>query len=363
MKEKLNQDYSTPQSKRYEVQNRLPSFAGNVQKKLAASHVVLLGVGGLGCSALPLLAGAGIGKLTIIDGDEVELANLHRQIIFREEDIGKKKASVAKEFVAQRNSEIELHCQTTFLDKSGFTNALVGADLILDCTDDSLLSSQLNAWGMLNKVSILFANAIQHSGQIFACLTGQRNSNADLACYGCLWSETEHAADACNALGVLGTVPAAIGVAIADLTLRIISDPAFARQVDGTLYQYDFQFHRLLSYKSAKSRSCRACSSSANDSSRNILAVERFYSLSEAVSSGYEIVDLCGASERATSPFAIDATSLSLRNLQELEALEKLPVKICFVCSTGARAKYKAMQFVEARAEDGDFSRVAYIQS
>ena len=97
---------SDAELERYARHIVLPQVGGAGQKKLKAAKVTVIGAGGIGSAVIPALAGAGVGQLTIIDDDVVELANLHRQPLFKESDAGKPKAELAAAFVRALNQHV-----------------------------------------------------------------------------------------------------------------------------------------------------------------------------------------------------------------------------------------------------------------
>src|SRR5690348_13832694 len=101
-------DFFDEELDRYARHIVLPQVGGVGQRKLKAAKVAVIGAGGIGSAVIPALAGAGIGKLTIIDSDVVELANLHRQPLFGEADTGRPKAALAAEFVGRLNHFVEV---------------------------------------------------------------------------------------------------------------------------------------------------------------------------------------------------------------------------------------------------------------
>ena len=114
----------------------LPQLGGVGQQRLKAASIAIVGAGGIGAAALPALAGAGVGRLTIIDGDTVDLSNLQRQPLYRTADIGQPKAALAAAFVAERNPHVAV---TTVAERITAANAaalLADHDLILDGTDN-----------------------------------------------------------------------------------------------------------------------------------------------------------------------------------------------------------------------------------
>ena len=97
-----------PSLTRYSRQIILPSFGLSNQVILSRSSVLVIGAGGLGCPAVMYLAGCGVGRITIVDNDKVELSNLHRQVTHRHEDIGRYKAECLKRFVEERNGDVQV---------------------------------------------------------------------------------------------------------------------------------------------------------------------------------------------------------------------------------------------------------------
>ena len=133
---------------RYQRQLSLRGFGRDAQQKLAGSHVVVVGAGGLGSPVLLYLAAAGVGALTIIDGDEVSLSNLHRQIIHTTETIGKAKVDSARRAIRALNPEIAVAVINADLDRDNAREIFSGADLVIDGTDN-LGTRYLISWAAL----------------------------------------------------------------------------------------------------------------------------------------------------------------------------------------------------------------------
>lgn len=133
---------------RYQRQLSLRGFGRDAQQKLAGSHVVVVGAGGLGSPVLLYLAAAGVGALTIIDGDEVSLSNLHRQIIHTTETIGTAKVDSARRAIRALNPEIAVAVINADLDRDNAREIFSGADLVIDGTDN-LGTRYLISWAAL----------------------------------------------------------------------------------------------------------------------------------------------------------------------------------------------------------------------
>ena len=326
---------------RYQTQNNLECFGTKTQQFLSDAHVALIGLGGIGSNALALLAGAGIGRLSLIDHDRVELSNLHRQTIYRESDVGQLKAVAAASYAAARNSNIETVASPVRLDPQNFAQVLHNADLVIDGADDQTLSLQLNQWALVEQKNILFANAIQQSGQLFFLAGGNRDESDNKACFNCLWHKQGHfAAQECSAQGVLGSVPAAIGVAAADSALRFfINSKAFIKTAS-VLIHYDYEFQRIHKIGVEKLPDCPACTALKHSISSH-KTVRRFATISDAIKNGFQIIDLCSDDERKEHPLCLEG-SKGKKNAKHTDSSMELQEKICFVCLTGKRAKHKA---------------------
>ena len=121
---------------RYSRQILLGDIAIEGQQKLLDSHVLIVGLGGLGSPAALYLAGAGVGTLTLADDDDVHLSNLQRQILFTTDDIARPKAQAAKRHLARLNPDSELVVLEQRLTGEALRHAVARADVVLDCTDN-----------------------------------------------------------------------------------------------------------------------------------------------------------------------------------------------------------------------------------
>ncbi len=142
---------------RYARQIILPQFGGAGQAKLKAAHVALIGAGGIGCPAITYLAAAGVGRLTIIDDDCVELSNLQRQPLFTDADIGRPKAVVAAAAARRINPHVEAAAVEARLDTGNAEALLAGATLILDGCDNFATRLAVNRAAVAREIPLLSA--------------------------------------------------------------------------------------------------------------------------------------------------------------------------------------------------------------
>lgn len=151
---------------RYSCQVALPGFGEEAQQRLQQAKVLIIGAGGLGCPAAQYLAAAGIGTLGIVDFDMVSIGNLHRQILFGPDDVGKKKAEVACERLQVQNPSIKL----VPLDFQVLSNNVMGLiepyDIIVDCTDNFDTRYLINDACVITGKPLVYGAIYQFEGQV-----------------------------------------------------------------------------------------------------------------------------------------------------------------------------------------------------
>lgn len=162
---------------RYHRQTLLPNIGHDGQQALAAAKVLVVGAGGLGCPCLQYLVGAGVGSITIADGDWIELSNLARQTLFNESDIGKPKAEVAKARLEQQNPHIRIVAIHEAVDEHNVYEWVGEHHLVIDCSDQFTVRYRLNDCCVeLNKPYIYAAN-YQYEGQVAVFENKKKNLN------------------------------------------------------------------------------------------------------------------------------------------------------------------------------------------
>jgi molybdopterin/thiamine biosynthesis adenylyltransferase len=209
-------DLSDAELERYARHIVLPQVAGFGQRRLKETNVAVVGAGGIGCSVIPPLAGAGVGTLTIIDSDAIELSNLQRQPLFRERDVGYAKAEMAAQFAHRLNGFVVAKPVQQRLDPDNARQLLAGHDLVIDGSDNFATRLAVNDACVALGIPLLSAAAIQFQGQV-----GLFRSRP---CYRCFVGEAFDAEDCdnCSELGVLGALTAAVGGFAAMLAINSI---------------------------------------------------------------------------------------------------------------------------------------------
>ena len=245
---------SDEELERYARHIVLPQVGGVGQVKLKNASVVVVGAGGIGSAVIPALAGAGIGRLTIIDDDVVEVGNLHRQPLFRERNAGQSKAELAAQFVHHLNKFVE---GTSVQQRIGPENAsalLSGHDLVVDGSDNFATRLAVSDACVGLGIPLLSAAAIQFQGQV-----GLFRSRP---CYRCFVGDAFDSDDCdnCADLGVLGALAGTVGnfaalLAISSL-IGVGDDPS------GKLYLFDGEKLEWRAIRIPPDPRCRACGGS-----------------------------------------------------------------------------------------------------
>lgn len=242
---------SDEQLMRYSRQLLLPQFDIEGQEALKRASVLMIGAGGLGCPAGLYLAGAGIGKLAVVDPDHVERHNLHRQIAFRESDVGMPKAEALTGQLAQLNPEPVYHSRVEKVDEVWLHTRLPKVDLVLDCTDNFESRRAINHACVRSRIPLVSGAAIRMEGQL-AVFDHRRD---DAACYSCLFGDGEGADEVCAESGILGPVVGAVGTLQALLAIQLLAGKAVAQR----LHRFDGETMEWRSIGFSRDPACPVC--------------------------------------------------------------------------------------------------------
>jgi molybdopterin/thiamine biosynthesis adenylyltransferase/rhodanese-related sulfurtransferase len=219
---------------RYQRQVLLPQLGMEGQDRLLQSSVLVIGAGGLGCPALLYLAAAGIGRIGIVDMDRVALHNLHRQVLYTMEDIGKPKALVAAERLRQLNDQCEVQAYPIALDNAACLELFPQYDLIIDGTDNFTTRYRINDACVLLGKPLASAAIGQFEGQvaIFNAPHGSVN-------YRDLFPEPPQSGEVlnCAEAGVIGVLPGLMGTILASETIKYLS--GIGESLAGQLLTYN----------------------------------------------------------------------------------------------------------------------------
>ena len=244
---------SDEELERYARHVVLPQVGGVGQRKLKAASVAVIGAGGIGSAVIPALAGAGLGQLTIIDDDVVELGNLHRQPLFRERDAGYSKADLALQFVQRLNHFVKATPVQAHIGAENAGELLSGHDLVIDGSDNFATRLAVSDACVALGIPLLSAAAVQFQGQV-GLFRGQ-------PCYRCFVGDAFDSDDCdnCAELGVLGALTGTVGSFGALLAINAIV--GIGDDQAGKLHLFDGEKLNWREIRIPPDRACRVCGS------------------------------------------------------------------------------------------------------
>lgn len=233
----------------------LDQFGVEGQERIARSAVAVVGVGGLGNPAATYLVTSGIGSLTIIDDDEVDLTNLQRQTLFATGDIGQPKVEAAARRLAALNPETDVVAIRARLGEENARTLLSDADVILDCSDNFATRHLVNRACARSRKALVSGAAVRQEAQF--CVFDLRDSRSP--CYSCLFPEgTEHDDVPCSRLGVLAPLTGMVGSMQAAAALRlVVGHPG---DISGKLILVDAPTMEFRRVRVPKDPGCPVCS-------------------------------------------------------------------------------------------------------
>ncbi|MGO1502465.1 MAG: molybdopterin-synthase adenylyltransferase MoeB [Marinobacter sp.] len=233
----------------------MPRFDIAGQDALKSARVVVVGSGGLGCPVALYLGAAGVGHLTLIDDDVIELANLQRQIAFETAQIGEPKAETLAARVRSINPGVSVSVVNRRLDQDDFASEVASASLALDCSDNFATRFALNRACVTAGVPLISGAAIRGEGQ----LSVYDSRQPDSPCYHCLYPEQGNEDLTCSEAGVIAPLVGMIGSVQAMEAIKVIS--GVGRPLVGRLLILDAWEMQWREMKLTKDPDCPVCGS------------------------------------------------------------------------------------------------------
>lgn len=200
---------------RYARQVVLPEIGAQGQDQLAKARVLVVGGGGLGVPVLQYLAGAGIGQITVVDGDTVDATNLHRQPLYRMDQVGQSKARAARANLAALNPDVEVTALCQMLDPANAPDLARSHDIVLDCADTFAVSLTLSDVCRDLRKPLISASALGISGYVAGCCATAPSLRA-------IFPDLPQRGATCATAGVMGPVVGAIGALQAQMALSVV---------------------------------------------------------------------------------------------------------------------------------------------
>lgn len=311
---------------RYQRQIMLPEIGEEGQNRMTKSHILVIGAGGLGCSALTYLVASGIGKITIIDNDIVSENNLNRQVLYGLKDVGKSKVEIARKKLLVQNKSIKIYAINEELNLSNAKDLISNKDVVLDCTDNMPSRYLLSDVCELTGTPLVFAGIHRFQGQITVFHHKNKIGYRDLFPY----DANKEQPSSCNENGVLGVVPGIIGTLQANEVLKIIAN--FGDVLDGKMMIFNLLNAQSQIFKVNKSNGSKIVELAQLPEYENLCQTEfaNCISVSEFFKMDLEKINLVDIRDEEELPKS------KLKITSESDISEKTVV---LLCQTGKRTR------------------------
>jgi len=240
---------------RYSRHILLPQCDITGQEKLLSSHALIIGLGGLGSPVALYLAASGVGELTFIDFDTVEVSNLQRQIAHQTIDCGTSKVESAKQSALALNPDIKINAIDKKLDESELQQLIRKADIVLDCTDNFSTRFMINQCCVNTATPLVSGAAIRMDGQVSVF-----NQHKSSPCYQCLYKDNgdnENNEERCSENGILAPVVGIIGCIQATETIKVLT--GIGNTLDSRVLILDASTMEWRNIKLKKDPACSVC--------------------------------------------------------------------------------------------------------
>jgi len=253
-------DLSEEQLIRYSRQIILKEVGGIGQTKLIKSRVTLIGLGGLGSPAAYYLTAAGIGNLKLIDFDDVDLSNLHRQILHFTGDLNQKKTLSALKKLEQLNPDCNIELIKDRIDSKNSKELLRNSDFVIEGSDNIATKMLINDTCTHIGIPFTIAGVLRFQGQIMTVVPDKKT-----ACYRCIFGDVKSldSSMSCSQAGVLGTVPAILGSMQASEAIKYLLN--IGDLLTNQILYVDLLQNRFDSIKVYRNENCIACGDNRED--------------------------------------------------------------------------------------------------
>jgi molybdopterin-synthase adenylyltransferase len=242
------------QLQRYARHVMLDGIGIEGQRRLLAAHALVIGAGGLGSPVALYLGSAGVGRITVVDNDQVDLTNLQRQIAHNQSRVGLAKAQSVQVSVAAINADVQLHALVRRADAALLDELVPLADVVLDCTDNFHTRHAVNASCVKHGKPLVWGAAITWDAQ----MSVYDPTIADSPCYACLFApDAGHEDVACSTLGVLAPLVGIVGSLQAAEALKMLVGQG--PSLSGRLLMLDARGMRWDEMKVARHPACSVC--------------------------------------------------------------------------------------------------------
>ncbi len=240
---------------RYTRHILLKEIGGSGQKLLKNSSITMVGAGGLGSIVLYYLAAAGIGNIRIIDNDIVSLSNLHRQILFKNLDVGKKKVIAAKKNLLSLNSQVNIEIYDEEFNEKSSGELIKNCNILIDGTDNYKSKSSICKIAFKETIPLIYGGLSQWEGQV--CVFDPKSKSI---CFGCIFPNDpgQEFDDSCLNFGIIGPTVGVIGSLMAAEVIKFLTSTG--KPIMNKVLTYDCLQGEFQEFLVEKRNSCDICS-------------------------------------------------------------------------------------------------------
>jgi adenylyltransferase/sulfurtransferase len=239
---------------RYSRHILLPEFGVEGQQKLLAASALVIGAGGLGSPAAIYLAAAGVGTITLADGDTVDLTNLQRQILHSTESVGRSKAASGRDSLAKVNPEVQVAPLQRRLNETELDPLVADSTVVLDCSDNFATRHAVNRVCVRHRKPLISGAAVRFDGQV--SVFDMRDETSP--CYHCLFPEDAELEDVrCAVMGVFAPLTGIIGTTQAAEALKLLA--GVGETLKGRLLILDALAMQWRTVRLARDPACTVC--------------------------------------------------------------------------------------------------------
>jgi len=239
---------------RYSRHLLLNEFGEEAQERLLGARALVVGAGGLGSSALLYLASSGLGRITIVDGDRVDLTNLQRQVVHRQSSVGRPKAESAAETLQAINPDVQVEALVERVGPERLATLVRAHDVVLDCSDNFATRHAINRACVAARRPLVSGAGIRFDGQVAVFDLRQ----ADAPCYHCLFAEDARSEEErCAVMGVFAPLVGVIGTMQAAEAIKLVA--GVGETLSGRLLLYDGLATHWHEVRLARDPQCRVC--------------------------------------------------------------------------------------------------------
>lgn len=224
------------------------------QQRLLQAHAVVIGAGGLGSPVALYLASAGVGRITLVDADTVDLTNLQRQIAHTTDRIGQRKVDSARAAMLALNPQVRVEPIPQRAGDALLDTLLPGADVVLDCSDNFTTRHAINRASVRHRVPLVSGAAIRFDGQVAVFDPRQ----PDAPCYACLFAPEQAPPEvACATMGVFAPLVGIIGTLQAAEAIKLLA--GMPAGLSGRLLMFDGRSSQFTDVRLARRTDCPVC--------------------------------------------------------------------------------------------------------